>query len=65
MNEETGEMLCEENLDRSTFYKITANMNQSIMRANYFQEPLDVQGRLYDSFIEYTTLPDNVVRIAS
>ena len=65
MNEETGEMLCEEILDRSTFYKITANMNQSIMRANYFQEPLDVQGRLYDSFIEYTTLPDNVVRIAA
>lgn len=63
MNEETGEMLCEEILDRSTFYKITSNMSQNIVRANYFQEPLDVQGRLYDKFIEYDELPDNVVKI--
>lgn len=63
MDEETGEMLCEDILDRSTFYKITGNMNQSIMRANYFQEPLDIQGRLYEQFTEYSDLPDNVVAI--
>ena len=63
MDEKTGEMLCEDILDRSTFYKITANMDTSIMRANYFQEPLDIQGRLYDTFIEYSTLPDNIIGI--
>jgi predicted phage terminase large subunit-like protein len=63
MDEETGEMLCEDILDRSTFYKITGNMNQSIMRANYFQEPLDIQGRLYEQFTEYSDLPDTVVAI--
>lgn len=65
MDEETGDMLCEDILDRSTFYKITGNMDASIMRANYFQEPLDIQGRLYDTFMEYSELPDNVVAIRS
>lgn len=65
MDEETGDMLCEDILDRSTFYKITGNMDTSIMRANYFQEPLDIQGRLYDTFMEYSELPDNVVAIRS
>ena len=62
-DEETGDMLCEDILDRSTFYKITSNMDTSIMRANYFQEPLDIQGRLYDTFMEYRELPDNIVAI--
>ena len=63
MDETTGEMLCEDILSRASFYKITANMSETIMRANYFQEPLDVKGRLYDNIKEYVNLPDNVVRI--
>lgn len=63
MDEETGEMLCEDILSRASFYKLTANMSETIMRANYFQEPLDVQGRLYTDLKEYTTLPSNILRI--
>ena len=63
MDEETGEMLCEDILSRNSFYKITANMSTSIMRANYFQEPLDVQGRLYTHFMEYDELPPNIIRV--
>ena len=63
MNEETGEMLCEEILSRKKFYDMRNTMSMPIMRANYFQEPIDVQGRLYKSFIEYDQLPSNVVAI--
>lgn len=63
MDEETGEMLCEDILSRNSFYKITANMSPTIMRANYFQEPLDVQGRLYTNIKEYQELPKNIMRI--
>lgn len=63
MDEATGEMLCEDILSRNSFYKITANMSPTIMRANYFQEPLDVQGRLYTNIKEYSELPSNIMRI--
>jgi predicted phage terminase large subunit-like protein len=63
MNEETGEMLCEDILNRSKYYVLKNSQSTSIFRANYFQEPIDVQGRLYSGFDEYTELPDNVVRI--
>ena len=63
MDEETGAMLCEEILSRSKFYDMKRTMSTPIMRANYFQEPIDVQGRLYQRFIEYDYLPPNVVAI--
>lgn len=63
MNEETGEMLCEEILSRSKFYDLKRVVSTAILRANYFQEPIDIQGRLYKSFIEYDYLPNNIVSI--
>ena len=32
-------------------------MNKDIVLANYQQEPIDVKGKLYSSFLTYTTLP--------
>lgn len=63
MNEETGEMLCEDILSRRKFYDMKRTMSTAILRANYFQEPIDVQGRLYKKFIEYDYLPNNIVAI--
>lgn len=57
MNEETGEMLCEEIFNRARYYSQKEKMTNSIFRANYFQEPLDVVGRLYKGFMEYSELP--------
>lgn len=65
MNEDTGEMLCEEILSRSKMYDMRRTMSKNIFRANYFQEPIDVQGRLYQSFTEYDVLPSNIVAIKS
>ena len=63
MNEKTGEMLCEDILNRSKYYQLKNRQTTSIFRANYFQEPLDIQGRLYQQFFEYDVLPNNVVAI--
>lgn len=59
MNEETGEMLCEEIFNRARYYSQKAQVSNSIFRANYFQEPLDIVGRLYKGFMEYDELPKN------
>lgn len=58
MNEETGEMLCEEIFNRAKFYEQKAQVTSSIFRANYFQEPIDIVGRLYKGFKEYNRLPE-------
>ncbi len=58
MNEETGEMLCEEIFNRSRYYSQKEKMSSSIFRANYFQEPIDIVGRLYKGFKEYNQLPE-------
>lgn len=63
MNEKTGEMLCEDILNRAKYYQLKNRQKLSIFRANYFQEPIDVQGRLYTQFLEYTDLPDNIIGI--
>lgn len=58
MNEETGEMLCEEIFNRARYYSQKEKMTTSIFRANYFQEPIDIVGRLYKGFKEYVRLPE-------
>ena len=58
MNEETGEMLCEEIFNRARYYSQKEKMTSSIFRANYFQEPIDIVGRLYKGFKEYIRLPE-------
>lgn len=62
-NEETGEMLSEEILDKNKYKSLKTNMDLSIFRANYHQEPIDIQGRLYQTFKTYTSLPEHFERI--
>ena len=51
--QEDGTMLCEDVLTKEDYELKTKNMNKDIVEANYQQEPMDVKGRLYTSFITY------------
>lgn len=49
-----GEMLCEEILSHDSYEKKRKTMALEIAEANYQQIPIDLQGRLYQSFKTYT-----------
>lgn len=52
-----GSMLCEELCDHNKFIQISKNMSADIIAANYQQEPIDIKGRLYESFKLYDSIP--------
>lgn len=51
--QDDGTMLCDDVLDRETFELNKEAQGASIVAANYQQEPLDEQGRLYSGFPTY------------
>lgn len=50
-------MLCEEILSRRDFELNKEAMGADVVAANYQQEPLDSQGRLYSGFLTYSSVP--------
>ena len=50
-------MLCDEVLDRQSYDLIVKTMGKDIAEANYNQKPVDMQGRLYQSFKTYSEIP--------
>lgn len=57
LNEETGEMLCEELFDFDMYMKAKEVMSEEIFMANYQQVPMDVKGRLYTKISTYEDNP--------
>lgn len=57
LNEETGEMLCEDLFDFDMYTKAKEVMSEEIFNANYQQVPMDVKGRLYTSLQTQTDNP--------
>lgn len=58
-----GDLLCKELCNWEDFFDYQRTIDEDIFRANYFQEPLDMQGALYGRFQTYTKLPDLPGRI--
>lgn len=56
--EHNGEIYCEGILPRKDFEDLREYMDSNIFQANYYQKPLDVEGRLFDKLKTYTTLPE-------
>jgi predicted phage terminase large subunit-like protein len=56
-NEVTDKMLCPELLSYKRYCSQRTNMDDAIFRANYHQEPVDIQGRLYQDLKEYNDFP--------
>lgn len=54
---ENGKMLCEDILSEKEYSRKIKAMGIEIAEANYNQNPIDIEGRLYSSFKTYSSLP--------
>lgn len=50
-------MLCPDLLSKASYDSLRKTMDVAIFRANYHQEPIDIQGILYKTLKTYTTVP--------
>lgn len=57
--QEDGTMLCPEILSRRSYDRKIKAMGEEIAKANYQQTPIDIKGRLYQSFKTYDRLPED------
>lgn len=57
-----GKMLEPSIMSRQKLEEARKTLSPEIFKANYYQEPVDIQGRLYSSFAEWDKLPQSVVR---
>ena len=57
--QDDGSMLCEDILSMESYIEKTRAMSPEIASANYQQVPLDIKGRLYNSFKTYDKLPQD------
>ena len=55
--QDDGSMLCPSILSQEDYAVLLGTQDKAIVMANYQQEPIDVQGRLYTSFRTYTEVP--------
>lgn len=55
--QDDGSMLCDDILDVTDYERRRQATSPEIFAANYQQQPIDVQGRLYKSFKTYDKLP--------
>lgn len=56
--EHNDEIYCEEILPRDEFERLKEGMDTNIFEANYYQKPLDVEGRLFSDLKTYDELPE-------
>jgi predicted phage terminase large subunit-like protein len=56
--EHDGEIYCPEILPKKAFENLRDGMDTNIFEANYYQKPLDVEGRLFTDLKTYETLPE-------
>lgn len=63
--QDDGTMLAPEIMTRKEYESTIQEMGPDIAAANYQQEPIDQQGRLYEGFKTYDRLPDEFDRIAN
>lgn len=57
--EKDGEMLEPTIMSRQKFEEAKKTLDPNVLKANYYQQPVDIEGRLYKGFEEWTTLPDS------
>ena len=55
--ETNGVMLEPSIMSLAKLQEAKKTLDPNILQANYYQEPVDIKGRLYDGFEEWTTLP--------
>lgn len=59
IEDKDGNMLEPTIMSRKKFEEAKKTLDPNILKANYYQQPVDIEGRLYNGFEEWTTLPDS------
>lgn len=57
IEDKDGNMLEPSIMSRKKFEEAKKTLDPNILKANYYQQPVDIEGRLYKGFEEWTTLP--------
>lgn len=57
-----GSMLEPSIMSREKFEEAKKTLDPNVLKANYYQQPVDIEGRLYNGFEEWTTLPNTPKR---
>jgi predicted phage terminase large subunit-like protein len=57
--EKDGKMLEPTILSREKFEQVKKTLDPTVLKANYYQQPVDIEGRLYNGFKEWTDLPES------
>lgn len=60
--EKDGQMLEPTIMSRKKFEEAKKTLDPNVLKANYYQQPVDIEGRLYKSFEEWNTLPDAAIK---
>lgn len=55
-----GNLTCPSILPQEDFEDLRDNMDPNIFRANYYQEPVDIKGRLFEQILTYDKLPEGI-----
>lgn len=61
IEDKDGNMLEPSIMSRKKFEEAKKTLDPNILKANYYQQPVDIEGRLYDGFEEWTKLPDDLI----
>lgn len=62
IEDKDGNMLEPTIMSRTKFEETKKTLDPNILKANYYQQPVDIEGRLYNGFDEWTTLPETLTK---
>lgn len=60
--EKDGKMLEPSIMSRKKFEQAKKTLDPNVLKANYYQQPVDIEGRLYDGFDEWKDLPKTLIK---
>lgn len=60
--EKDGAMLEPSIMSRQKLEEVRKTLSPEILKANYYQTPVDIEGRLYSGFSEWSELPYSMIR---
>lgn len=61
--EKDGKMLEPSIMSRKKFEEAKKTLDPHVLKANYYQQPVDIEGRLYKGFEEWVTLPESPIKL--